>query len=67
MFDMQDIADLEATMKRRISALPSRIRPFTVEYQSLPRALLLTGARGVGKTTFLLHHAKKPDDFIFLC
>lgn len=55
---MQDIADLEATMKRRISALPSRIRPFTVEYQSLPRALLLTGARGVGKTTFLLHHAK---------
>lgn len=58
MMDMQGIADLEAAMRRRVSALPARIRPFTVEYQELPRALLLTGARGVGKTTFLLYRAK---------
>jgi hypothetical protein len=45
-------------MGRRIAALPARLRPFTTEHAALPRALLLTGARGVGKTTFLLHHAK---------
>ncbi len=57
--DMQGIADLEAAMQRRMAALPSRLRPFSTEYRNLPRALLLTGARGVGKTIFLLHHAKE--------
>ena len=56
--DIQRIADLEAAMGRRISALPARLRPFTTEHGALPRALLLTGERGVVKTTFLLHHAK---------
>ncbi len=45
-------------MQRRIADLPFRIRPFTTERGSLPRALILTGPRGVGKTTFLLHHAR---------
>lgn len=56
--DIQRIADLEAAMGRRIAALPARLRPFTTEYGTLPRAILLTGARGVGKTTFLLHQAR---------
>lgn len=58
MLDTQRLADLEAAMQRRMAALPMRVRPFTTENQNMPRALLLTGARGVGKTTFLLHHAQ---------
>ena len=51
---------LTGAMKRRIAALPKRLRLFTTEYckkQPLPRALMLSGARGCGKTTFLLHHS----------
>lgn len=44
-------------MRRRLESMPERIRPFTSEIDSLPRAFLLTGARGVGKTTYLLHHS----------
>ncbi len=44
-------------MQRRLSILPSALRPFTREYHDLPQTLVLTGPRGVGKTTFLLHHA----------
>lgn len=45
-------------MRRRLDSIPVRIRPFTSEITLLPRAFLLTGPRGVGKTTFLLHHSK---------
>lgn len=51
------IADLEAGMKRRRSALPALIRPFTRSRSPLPRAFVLSGPRGIGKTTFLLHHS----------
>lgn len=54
--DTRYIADLEATMQRRRAVMPAAIRPFTAERPSLPRAIVLTGPRGVGKTTFLLHH-----------
>ncbi|WP_052296368.1 ATP-binding protein [Gracilinema caldarium] len=50
--------ELQTGMQRRILALPERIRPFTTSFTSLPRAISLTGPRGVGKTVFLLHHAK---------
>lgn len=50
--------DLEVAMRRRLTFLPDRIRPFTTERSGLPRALILTVPRGVGKTTFLLHHAR---------
>lgn len=52
------VANLEAAMNRRVSVLPNRIRPFVRAYKELPRACMLTGARGVGKTTFLLYHAQ---------
>lgn len=52
------ISELETNMRRRLDSIPVRIRPFTYETVSLPRAFLLTGPRGVGKTTFLLHHSK---------
>ena len=51
------IYQLETAMNRRIQALPGKLRPFTARARDLPRAILLTGQRGVGKTTFLLHHA----------
>ncbi len=51
-------ARLEAAMERRRAALPVTLRPFTESYGELPRAVILTGARGVGKSTFLLHHSR---------
>lgn len=54
--DTRPILELEIVMQRRLAALPSSIRPFTMEHPRLPRAIMLTGPRGVGKTTFLLHH-----------
>ena len=56
---IQRIAELEATMKRRIASLPIRLRPFVRHRDTLPRTFMLTGPRGVGKTTYLLHHAQK--------
>ena len=52
------ISYLEETHSRRLSALPTNLRPFTRETRNLPRCMVLTGPRGVGKTTFLIHHAQ---------
>jgi len=41
-----------------MDALPQILRPFTAAKRELPRALVLTGHRGAGKTTFLLYHAR---------
>jgi predicted AAA+ superfamily ATPase len=57
--DMRYIADLEAAMLRRLAAMPHLLRPFTAEHPALPRGVVLTGPRGVGKTTFLLHHIQE--------
>ena len=52
------ITDLESAMRRRMAKIPPRLRLFTSSDAPLPRALSLTGPRGVGKTTFLLYHAQ---------
>ncbi len=52
---------LEASMARRVQSLPGVLRPFTSRARTLPRACVVTGQRGVGKTTFLLHHAAGGD------
>lgn len=58
--DMQQtISTLATIMNRRILSLPERFRLFTKNTETLPRAISLTGPRGVGKTTFLLYHAQK--------
>ncbi len=51
-----EISSLQSAMQRRLAALPQRLRPYTTEYQTLSNSLLLTGSRGCGKSTFLLHH-----------
>ncbi len=55
---MIDIELFERNMQRRLANMPERIRLFTTEYGRLPSAIIITGARGCGKSTFLLHHAK---------
>ena len=55
------ISDLEASMQRKLSTLPEKIRLFTKDVPELPKAFILTGPRGVGKTTFLLYHAVAKD------
>ncbi len=52
------LVTLESAMTRRRQALPRLLRPFTQDHKALPRACLVTGPRGVGKTTFLLHHSQ---------
>lgn len=56
---IQRIAELETTMKRLLPSLPIRFRPFVRHRDTLPRSFMVTGPRGVRKTTFLLHHAQK--------
>jgi len=56
--NINEIHEIEAAMQRKIGAMPGRIRPYTTECKELPRAISLTGPRGVGKTTFLLYHAQ---------
>lgn len=47
-----------SAMNRKSASMPKRIRPWTSEYKEIPRAIILSGLRGVGKSTFLFHHAK---------
>lgn len=49
---------LVRAMQRRLAVLPQRLRLFTTEYAQIPNTLLLTGSRGCGKSTFLLHHSQ---------
>lgn len=49
---------LVMAMQRRLAALPQKLRLFTTEHDKLPNTLLLTGARGCGKSTFLLYHSQ---------
>ena len=56
------IENLKTIMERKLAAMPQRIRLWTTEYNSknkLPKNMILTGLRGIGKSTFLLHHASQ--------
>lgn len=52
------IQTIVRAMQRRMASMPKRLRLYTTEHTELPKALLLTGARGCGKSTFLLHHSQ---------
>ena len=59
---LEAIESCKTVMERKISLMPERIRLWTTEYISknnLPKNMILTGLRGTGKSTFLLHHAKQ--------
>ena len=56
------INNLEKIMNRKLSDMPERIRLWTTQYQNdkmLPKNMILTGLRGIGKSTFLLYHSQK--------
>ena len=58
------INDMKLVMERKIESMPARVRLWTTEYTEyklLPRNMILTGLRGVGKSTFLLYHAQHSD------
>lgn len=52
------IQTLARAMQRRMASMPNRLRLYTTECAELPKAFMLTGTRGCGKTTFLLHHSQ---------
>jgi len=58
MIANQTLQALETAMKRKINLLPKELRAFTKKDRSLARAVMVTGHRGIGKTTFLLHHSQ---------
>ncbi len=54
------IESYKTIMARKLADMPERIRLWTTEYISkntLPKNMILTGLRGIGKSTFLLHHS----------
>jgi predicted AAA+ superfamily ATPase len=57
--DDSALSGLEAAMARRMIALPHRLRPRSTEAIIEGRAALITGPRGVGKTTFVLSRLKE--------
>lgn len=52
------LSSLETSAQRRIAALPERLRPRSSETEIKGRAILITGPRGVGKTTLMLSRLK---------
>lgn len=54
----QILDQLSASMQRKTNNLPERLRLFTTEYGQLPQTVIVTGLRGIGKSTFLLYHAR---------
>ena len=60
------ISDLESKTQELISGLPTTIRPWSLSHDlGQDRGALITGPRGVGKTTFLLSQAKKHDRTLY--
>ena len=56
------IENYKTIMARKLADMPERIRLWTTEYiakNKLPKNMILTGLRGIGKSTFLLLHSIK--------
>lgn len=52
----------EKNMARKINSIPQRLRLFTTEFaesNNISNDMIVTGLRGVGKSTFLLYHIKQ--------
>lgn len=59
------IERLERTQERLIASVPARLRPVYDTISLNDRAYLITGSRGVGKTTFLLAKLRSTFGFYF--
>lgn len=62
--NISELQVIEAAMNRRIAALPKKLRLWTSGYTNIPQAMILTGQRGCGKSTFLLYHSKERQERI---
>lgn len=49
---------LESSMQSKIAFLPSKLRPYFANINIDSRGIIITGARGIGKTTFILNDIK---------
>ncbi len=55
---VETIKEIEKIQARQWAALPGKLRPYFEVPNLDSRGVLVVGARGVGKTTFLLHKTK---------
>ena len=63
---MQDIIKrLRAVQNRLMLDLPKRLRPFFKSIRTTNRAIIIIGARGTGKTTFMLTQLQDKKYFYF--
>ncbi len=53
------IIELGAIQARLALSLPQRLRPYLNRFEDLPRACLILGPRGCGKTTFILNYLRQ--------
>lgn len=63
---MQEVIKrLKGVQNRLVVDLPERQRPFYKTIRTINRVIMITGARGVGKTTFLLTQLRDKKYFYF--
>ena len=61
------IDQVEATLSELLASTPTNLRPWSKDHDlSQDRGVLVSGPRGVGKTTFLLSQAKKHGRALYL-
>lgn len=64
--EMQEIIKrLKGVQNRLVLDLPERLRPFYKTIRTVNRAIMITGARGTGKTTFMLTQLENKKYFYF--
>lgn len=59
------IKRLKGVQNRLLLDLPERLRPYYMNIRTENRAIMITGARGTGKTTFMLTQLKDKKYFYF--